>query len=66
MKTSVPVKLQPLVSLKVRSGVVGGTAEVGTILETACSHHPFLKVTLQSKGQHLTASWQQGRGTGAG
>lgn len=66
MKTSVPVKLQPLVSLKVRRGVAGGTAEVGAILETVRSHHPFLKVTLQGKGQHLTASLQQGRGTGAG
>lgn len=66
MKTSVPVKLQPLVPLKVRSGVVGGTAEVEAILETVRSPHPFLEVTLQGKGQRLTASRQQGRGTGAG
>lgn len=66
VKTSVPVKLKPLVSLKVRRGMVGGTAEVGAILETARSHHPFLKVTLQGKGQHLLARSQQGRGTGAG
>lgn len=43
-----PVKLQSLVPLKVRSGGVGSTAEVGAILETACSHHPFLEVPLQS------------------
>lgn len=66
MKTSVPVKLQPLVPLKVRSDMVGGTAEVGAILETVRSPHPFLEVTLQGKGQRLTASRQQERGTGEG